>query len=281
VKSLKIALNCRSSRPVHAPQIVMVTGSWDSLGLTVAGASFPPPAVHAPARRPRTASADSRRFIVFPLSSSAISSRCAHVASRCLVLANSCSCAACSASATAPCSSASSPSEETSSRGWNGERARSSRSIGSSSRSPLGPIPPPRSASSGWATGTTDATASASHLRRDGTALPGRREDPPGVERPTHAEGPRRADDARGTERRLERPASTVGRVVRVRGRQGKVADLPRGASRAAVELPTQDQAHPHAGPDVEVHEVLHPLAEPVHLLADRGEVHIVLERRL
>src|SRR5581483_9551960 len=94
----------------------------------------------------------------------------------------------------------------------------------------------------------------------------------------SHAEIPSRADDARGAEGRLERASPAIGGVVGVRRRQGQVSDLPRGAPRSPVELAAQYQAHAHTGPDVEVDEVLHPLAEPVPLLAHRGEVHVVLE---
>src|SRR4030067_492542 len=69
VKSSKIWLNCFSSRPVHAPQISIVTGSWDTLGFTVGGgdSSSSPPAVQAPAISANTASAVSMRFMTNPL----------------------------------------------------------------------------------------------------------------------------------------------------------------------------------------------------------------------
>src|SRR5262245_58143700 len=74
VKPSKIWLNCFSSRPVHAPQISSVTGSFEA-ALAVStgeGASSPPPlAVHAAAINANVATTTiNGRFIPYPPSRS-------------------------------------------------------------------------------------------------------------------------------------------------------------------------------------------------------------------
>src|SRR4029453_14296473 len=61
----------------------------------------------------------------------------------------------------------------------------------------------------------------------------------------------------------------------------GEVAPLAGGARVPAVELAPQDQAGADARPDVQVDEVLDALAETEPLLAQCGQVHVVLERTL
>lgn len=58
----------------------------------------------------------------------------------------------------------------------------------------------------------------------------------------------------------------------------GQVGDLAGRPVRPAVELPVQDETHADPGAHPQVHEALDVLPVPAGALADRREVHVVLE---
>src|SRR5207237_7468410 len=55
--------------------------------------------------------------------------------------------------------------------------------------------------------------------------------------------------------------------------------DLPGGAVVTAMELTSQDDPRPHPGPDREEREVVDTARDTAPLLAERGEVDVVLQR--
>ena len=169
-----------------------------------------------------------------------------------------------------------------------GRSAASSRSIGSSSRSPLCPTPPPRMTSAGSTTGAIAAIPSARRAASISTAAiaagwPRRAAAKTffGVSGVAHPEALRGAHDAGRRRRLLERPAPPVHRILRVAGTDGQVGDLAGGAVRPAVQLAVQHQPHADAGSHPQVHEAVDVAAVPAGALAEGREVHVVLERQV
>ena len=103
----------------------------------------------------------------------------------------------------------------------------------------------------------------------------GRRMPPPSRSPPRRLE---RGQDPRGRDLVLEPAVQAVARVERVAD-QRQVADLAGGAMRAAHQLVVDDHAHPDPGADPDVDDGRDSPGEPEPLLADRGEVDVVVDQ--